>query len=186
MFSLPALDRALRKLFLEDYQGDTWFWHRFVWKLPPSIFKSIENVFVFFASLLHSPKELFQITESKWKTEKAFKKINGKFAKVNSCFSETDIDHLARVMRQFYCSTIWQKGDILLVDNRKVVHTGMPGAGPRLVRALISNPLNMKYSHAQSGCFVCEDRTTQGIGHHMAAGKAKVDENEYSTDLLPR
>ncbi len=76
-------------------------------------------------------------------------------------------------MRNFYCSTIWQKGDILLVDNRKVVHTGMPGSGPRLVRALISNPLNMKYSQEQPGCLFCQDRTTQSIGHYMAEENAK-------------
>lgn len=172
-FSLPTLDRALRKCFMDDYQGNTWFWHRFVWKLPSAIFKAIENVFVFFAALLHSPKELFQITVSKWKTDRAFKKLDKKFIKVNSCFSETDISHLARVMRNFHCSIIWQKGDILLVDNRKVVHTGMPGAGPRLVRALISNPLQMRYSNTQTGCLHCQDRPTQSIGHYMAE-KEKV------------
>ena len=170
MFSLPTLDRALRKCFLEDYQGDTWFWHRFVWKLPSPIFKSIENVFIFFASLFHSPKELFQISTSKWKTEKAFKKIDEKFTKVNSCFSETDINHLASLMRNYYCSTIWQKGDILLVDNRKVAHAGMPGSGPRLIRALISNPIKMKYSNTQPGCLFCENRLTQSIGYYMAEG----------------
>jgi hypothetical protein len=81
-------------------------------------------------------------------------------------------------MRKFYCSTIWQKGDILLVDNRKVAHTGMPGAGPRLVRALIANPLEMKYSHAEPGCFSCQDRATHSIGHYMAGGKTKAAEIE--------
>lgn len=172
-FSLPTLDNVLRKCFLDDYQGDTWFWHRFVWKMPFSLFKSIENISVFFIALFHSPKELFQIALSKWKTERAFKKLNGKFTKVKSCFSEKDINHLAHVMRNFYCSIIWHKGDILLVDNRKVVHTGMPGAGPRKVRALISNPLQMKYSPSQSGCLHCQDSPKQTIGHYMALGKEK-------------
>jgi len=176
-FSLPTLDKALRKRFLDDYQGNTWFWHRFFWKLPSSIFKVIENFFVFLIALFHSPKEVYQITVSNWKTDKAFKKLEEKFIKVNSCFSEKDIDHLAQVMRNFYCSIIWQKGDILLVDNRKVVHTGMPGSGPRLVRALISNPLQMKYSHAQTGCLHCKDSPTHTIGHYMAVEKDKVGSN---------
>ena len=170
MFSLPTLDRALRNCFLEDYAGNSWFWHRFVWKLPPALFKAIENVFVFFAAFFHSPKELFQIIESKWKTDWAFKKTGETLLKVNSCFSETEIDQLARLMRNFYCSTLWQKGDILLVDNRKVAHAGMPGSGPRLIRALISNPLKMNYSHEQPGCLFCQDRMTQSIGHYMAEG----------------
>jgi hypothetical protein len=181
-FSLPALDRVLRNCFMEDYQGDTWFWHRFVWKLPPSIFKAIENVVVFFASLFQAPKELFQIAVSKWKTDRAFEKLDQKFMTVNSCFSEADINQLAYLMRNFYCSILWKKGDILLVDNRKVVHAGMPGSGPRLVRALISNPLKMKYSQAQPGCYFCQDRMTQSIGHYMADGKAIVGETEYVTE----
>lgn len=175
-FSLPTLDIALRKRFLDDYQGKTWFWHRFVWKLPSSIFKAIENVAVFFISLFHSPKELLEMTASRWKTDKAFKKLDEKFPKVNSCFSEAEIDHLAREMRNYYCSILWQKGDILLVDNRKVVHTGMPGSGPRLVRALISNPLQMNYSRAQPGCLRCQDSPTESIGYYMSmAKKEKVD-----------
>lgn len=172
-FSLPTLDRVLRKSFLEDYQGKTWFWHRFVWKLPHSIFKAIENAFVFVATLLHSPKEQLKIAASKKKTQKAFEKLAEKFAKVSACFSEKDIDQLSGLMRNFYCSTLWKKGDILLVDNRKVAHAGMPGAGPRLVRALISNPLEMGYSSTQSGCFTCQDRMAQSIGAHIAAVKAK-------------
>ena len=185
LFSLPTLDRVLRKCFLDDYQGDTWFWHRFVWKLPPSIFKTIEKVFVFFASLFHSPGELLKMTLSKWKTKNAFKRVDGNFAKVNSCFSETDINHLARLMRNFYCSALWKKGDILLVDNRKVAHAGMPGSGPRLVRALISNPLKMGYSHAQPGCFSCQDRMTESIGYYMSAGKANIVEAECPTQCSP-
>lgn len=170
-FSLPTLDRVLRQCFLKDYQGDKWFWHRFVWKLPASLFKAIENASVFLIALFHSPKELFQISASKRKTEKAFKKLKEKFPKVNSAFSEAEIHHLANLMRQFYCSTIWQKGDILLVDNRKVAHTGMPGSGSRLIRALITNPLQMKYTQEQSGCLPCKDRTTQSVGAFMEEGR---------------
>lgn len=172
LFSLPTLDRALRKCFLEDYQGNSWFWHRFVWTLPPALFKAAENVFMFVATLLHSPKELFQITVSKWNTNKAFQEIDEQCIKVDACFSEADIHHLAHLMRKFYCSTLWQKGDVLLVDNKKVIHAGMPGSGPRLIRALISNPLNMKYLKEQSGCFFCQDRLTQSIGHYIKEGKA--------------
>lgn len=174
-FSLPSLDTELRKRFLNDYQGKTWFWNRFFWKLPYSIFKSVENAAVFFIALFHSPKELYQMTLSKWKTDRAFKKLDKKFTKVNSCFSEEDINHLATAMRDYYCSITWQKGDILLVDNRKVAHTGMPGEGARTVRALIANPLQMKYSIDQPGTLACQDSPTESIGHYLTvAEKRKV------------
>ena len=171
-FSLPTLDNDLRKRFMDDYQGKTWFWHRFFWKNP--LFKAVENAAVFFIALFHSPKELYQITVSNWKTERALKKLNKHFKKVNSSFSEKEIDQLAGLMRNFYASTIWKKGDILLVDNRKVAHSGMPGSGPRLVRALIANPLEMKYSPLQSGCLHCQDRTTESIGSYISAAKKKT------------
>lgn len=173
-FSLPTLDPELRKCFVKDYQGKTWFWNRFFWKLPYSIFKSIENAAVFFIALFHSPKELFQMTESKWKTDRAFKKLDKKFKKVNSCFSEAEIKDLAAKMRDYYCSITWHKGDILLVDNKNVVHTGMPGSGPRLVRALISNPIQMKYSEGQPGCLHCQDSPKQSIGCYLEQAREKA------------
>lgn len=176
-FSLPTLDHALRQHFVNDYQGDTWYWHRFVWQLPASIFKAIENVSVFLIALFHSPKELYDITMTKWRTDKALRMLGEKFTKINAIFSENDINHLAKEMRNYYCSTIWQKGDILLVDNRKVAHTGMPGSGSRKVRALISNPLQMNYTKAQPGCLPCQDSSSQSIGHYMVtAAKEKTPE----------
>jgi alpha-ketoglutarate-dependent taurine dioxygenase len=173
-FSLPTLDDVLRQLFTKDYQGKTWFWNRFFWKLPHSIFKAVENLAIFFISLFHSPKEVLDITQANWKTARAFKKINIDSKKLSSLFTKNDIDQLASLMRQFYVSTIWTKGDILLVDNRKVAHTGMPGAGPRTIRALIANPVKMKYSLNQSGVLNCEERKTESIGYYMVRGDANI------------
>lgn len=170
-FALPTLDDALRHHFLKNYQGKPWFWHRFVWRIPRTLFKSIENLSVFLIALWHSPKELFQITSSNWKADKALKKLHEKLPKVNSCFSESEIKQLADLMHDAYSSTLWHKGDILLVDNKKVAHAGMPGSGARLVRALITNPLQMKYSASQSGCLRCQDRTTESIGYYLSQAK---------------
>jgi alpha-ketoglutarate-dependent taurine dioxygenase len=171
MFSLPTLDKAMRKYFMEDYPGKPWFWHRFVWKMPSWLFKSIENVYIFFTNLFHSPKELYQISLSNWKTNKAFKKLPNAYPKVDSAFTKKEINLLARLMRDFYSSSLWQKGDILLVDNRKVAHAGMPGAGPRTIRALICNLIEMKYSLPQPGLLHCEDRTTETIGYTITHEK---------------
>lgn len=171
-FSLPSLDPALRKCFLKDYPGKNWFWHRLVWRMP--LFKLIENLAVFLIAFAHSPKELYQITASKWKTEKAFKKLDTQAKKVDSCFSKKDIQQLARQMRNFYCSILWHKGDILLVDNRKVVHAGMPGSGSRVIRALIANPLQMKYSSTQPGFLQCRDSLKQSMGHYMTEAKTTI------------
>jgi hypothetical protein len=35
----------------------------------------------------------------------------------------------------------WQEGDLLIFDNRQVLHAGMPGSGPRELRVLMFNPV---------------------------------------------
>lgn len=35
----------------------------------------------------------------------------------------------------------WQPGDVLLVDNLQMLHAGMPGFGPRVLRVMLCNPL---------------------------------------------
>ncbi len=44
------------------------------------------------------------------------------------------------------------------------MHAGMPGAGPRLIRAMICNPLALKYSCMDAGEVVCKNREGESIG----------------------
>lgn len=60
-----------------------------------------------------------------------------------------------------------EKGDVLLIDNKKVMHAGMPGLGPRLIRAMICNPLAMDYYSSASGTLVATERETQTLGASM-------------------
>lgn len=176
LFEVDTLNEELRKCFMNDYQGKTWFWHRFVWRLPKSVFKVIENIYVFFAALFYSPRQLWQMTKSRWNTYKAARKLAANHdinqTKVGSCFTDADVKDLAQLMRDYYSSCLWQPGDIILVDNRKVAHAGMPGSGERVIRALIGNPIEMKYSQTQSGCQGCKYRDTETIGFYVSKNKA--------------
>lgn len=168
-FEILKLNEELRKCFMRDYQGKTWFWHRFVWKLPTIVLKIIEKIYIACASFFYSPKQAIKILLNKIKTQIAiFSLPPHNQIKVGSCFNDEDITHLAKLLRQFYSSCLWQKGDILLVDNRKVVHAGMPGSGPRVIRAIIGNPMHMNYHADQPGCYECAERTTETIGFYMS------------------
>lgn len=172
LFEIKHLNEAMRACFMDAYQGKTWFWHRFVWRLPTFVLKIIENVYIVFASFFYSPKNAIAILGSKWNTYKASKKIPAfNTTRVNSCFTDGDVQVLAQLIRRYYASCLWQKGDILLVDNKKVMHAGMPGSGPRLVRALIGNPLQMQYSDGSEGSIDCNERTGNTIGFYMTQGK---------------
>ncbi|CAM3066697.1 Uncharacterised protein [Legionella steigerwaltii] len=173
MFELATLNYELRKCFIKDYKGKTWFWHRFFWKLPTQVFNSIEKLAMIFISFFNSPKNSYKILRTKFSNFKASrnaKRFLSNTVKVGSCFNNKEVKELAQLMRNYYSSCLWKKGDVLLIDNKKVMHAGMPGVGPRLIRAMICNPLDMNYSASESGFLVARDRTTDTIGTYMAKG----------------
>ena len=173
LFELPTLNPELRRCFLDDYQGKTWFWHRWVWRWPTPIFKIVERIYLMFASFFYSPKESLNILCSKIRTYWAAKKKNNlppfDDIKVGSCFNDEEVKTLAQLLRTYYSSCLWKKGDVLLVDNRKVVHAGMPGSGPRLIRAMICNPIEMTYSFRKDGRLICQDRQTETVGFYTTS-----------------
>lgn len=170
---LTQLNAELRKCFKKDYAGKDWFWHRFVWGLPPFLFNTLAFFYITIASFSYSPKNALQILCNKFQTFLASKKETESFdtAKVAQCFSNAAVQELAKLMRNYYSSCLWKKGDILLIDNRKVVHAGMPGLGPRLIRAFIANPLAMEYTANSSGVISGEERFIETIGYYMRTGK---------------
>ncbi len=42
--------------------------------------------------------------------------------RVGSCFNNKEVKELAKLIRIYYSSCLWKKGDILLIDNKKVMH----------------------------------------------------------------
>ena len=174
LFEVLGLNEELRKCFVKDYQGSAWFWHRFVWRLPRSVFHVIELVYVMLASFFYSPKDSLAILKAKIHVLMASHGKNKlppfNNERVGSCFNDRDIKELAKLMRENYSSFLWKKGDILLIDNKKVAHAGMPGSGPRLIRALICNPIELNCSFMEPAPLDCNDRMTESIGSHMASG----------------
>ena len=180
LFEIARLNVEMRKCFMADYQGKQWFWHRVVWRLPTSVLGVLEFVYIIFASFFYSPKNSLKIAWSKILTYKASIKKSKMppfdNIRVASCFKPQDIKELAKLIRRYYSSCLWQQGDILLIDNKKVMHAGMPGSGARLVRAMICNPLEMKYTSKSPGTINCKERTSETVGFYMTA--ANSDSND--------
>lgn len=172
LFELATLNYELRKCFMDDYKGKKWLWHRFFWKLPTPIFNSIEFLAILFISFFNSPKNSYKILCTKFynfQAERKNKLRSSNKKKVGSCFSHQEVKTLAQTMRHYYSSCIWKKGDVLLIDNKKVMHAGMPGLGPRLIRAMICNPLHMNYYSSASGIIVATEQMTETLGASMTA-----------------
>ncbi|WP_133136247.1 TauD/TfdA family dioxygenase [Legionella rowbothamii] len=174
LFELPTLNDELRKCFMSDYQGKAWLWHRFFWKLPRPVFNAIESVAMGAIALAKSPRNSYQIVKNKAVEFMAKRKTNlppFDEIKVGSCFNTQEVKELAESMRTNYSSCLWNKGDIMLIDNRKVMHAGMPGVGPRVIRAIIGNPVDMHYTVKEPGCIHSSERRTATIGSCMASGR---------------
>lgn len=181
LFELPKLNAALRKCFLNAYTGKTWFWHRFFWRLPNSVFNFIEFTAVMVIAFCHSPRNSFSIIKNKIATYWANKKVHSfNTQKVGTSFSQAEVEALAQTMREQYSSCLWKKGDVLLIDNKKVMHAGMPGKGDRVIRAMIGNPIAMDYFSNEIGCIDAHEQSLETIGYYMNLGKipaSKVQSN---------
>ena len=174
LFELPDLNDELRKCFMDDYQGASWFWHRLVWRLPRFVVRPLELIYISCASFLFSPKQAVSIFFNKLSQRRIVRKnpLDHKENKVAECFTPSDVKTLAQLMRRFYCSCLWQKGDILLIDNKQVMHAGMPGTGPRLIRAMITNPIEMSYSGSAPGSIDCTEREGETLGFYASINSA--------------
>jgi alpha-ketoglutarate-dependent taurine dioxygenase len=170
LFELPLLNKYLRSCFKADYKGRHWFWHRFFWSLPYPLFKVIEFLAIAVIAFIHSPKKAYKIVRTKISSYFAQKNAGIPHSeRVGACFTNKDIQHLAQVMRSNYSSCLWKKGDILLIDNRKVMHAGMPGKGDRLIRAMISNPISMDYTFKETGILNAQE-SKHSVGECMSSG----------------
>lgn len=165
LFELPTLNKALRQAFMADYAGKDWFWHRLLWRLPSSIIKAMEIIYLNCALFFHYPKKSYEAARSKLLTFIASQTLQtDSTTRVGDCFTQEDITLLAGLLRQYYVSCLWQPGDILLVDNTQIAHAGMPGAGERKIRAMICNPLQLPYQLMQPGTILSQQSNRESIG----------------------
>lgn len=127
---IPGLPTAVVANFRHRYSGFRWLLHRFAWD-HPRLVRFIRN----------------------WRhgsTAKASTTFDSD-ARVGSVFSTEDVQHVARSISQHYYPCSWQRGDVLIIDNTQIAHTGMPGHGPRLLRVLLTNPMSMDLSSGAKG-----------------------------------
>ena len=129
-----GLDRAIQRAFLPDYSSKEWLLHRLSWRFP-------------LIGVLDKLDVLFRDPGTVWRM------LSGKSfdARVGEIFSKETTGLLATSIRNRYSSFKWRAGDVLIVDNLKMAHSGMPGSGARTLRVLICNPTRMRYDSKGPG-----------------------------------
>jgi hypothetical protein len=81
--------------------------------------------------------------------------------RVRSAFTQEDVKLVASATRRRYSSFLWKRGDMLIADNVKIAHAGMPGLGKRELTALLCNPIALDYSQSASGLHELSDNDIQ-------------------------
>jgi alpha-ketoglutarate-dependent taurine dioxygenase len=139
--------------FASDYGGVPWLVHRVHWKHPSAI-----RAAALAAGLVVRPRTAwpylgFKLTRMFAKRRRpANRPADGAF-RVADLFEANDVEVLARAMRRRYASFTWNRGDVLIVDNLKIAHAGMPGFGPRNLKALICNCVALPCSGESAGLY---------------------------------
>jgi len=132
-----GLAQSLRKQFLPDYFERVWWLHRIVWRMP------------WWVSYLRflTPKNSIG-----WIFNKIMAKEVPNFGvSIASVLNRKEIDVLAHAIRKAHASVKWKAGDVLIIDNLKMAHEGMPGRGHRVIRALVANPVKFPLNSSVSG-----------------------------------
>jgi alpha-ketoglutarate-dependent taurine dioxygenase len=148
---IPKLDKYLINEFRNSYLGIKWGYHRIVWRYFPIVailsMVKLKTLLMVIPALL---KAIFsRINKSKPHLQT---QPPPPMARLGSVFEQRDVRILSKLMRKHFSSFTWQKGDILLIDNLQMSHTGMPGFGSRTIRAILSSPIPLQYLATSPGC----------------------------------
>jgi hypothetical protein len=149
---IRGLDDALQNEFESSFSGWKWKLHRIAWRRFPFIVlaSSAPLKDVLFIGIPYLIKEKFfkkkQIQNTSTENQDSMPE------RLQVAFTPADVTELAKLMRKNFTSFKWKKGDILLIDNLQMAHTGMPGLGSRIIRALLANPVDLSYLPSSSGC----------------------------------
>ncbi|WP_338911148.1 TauD/TfdA family dioxygenase [Mycetohabitans rhizoxinica] len=141
-----GLYKELLNEFLPDYSSLQWSVHRFAWRFPgatDAIFL-VSNPMALWIYCYSHLKRLFNINH-----RNKIPDVDG--LRVGDIFEPDDVKLIAKLMRRHYSSFLWRRGDFIIIDNLKMAHAGMPGFGPRRLKAIICNPTSITYGKGASG-----------------------------------
>jgi hypothetical protein len=140
---IPSITKPVLNEFSMDYLGSQWLLHRLFWKAPPWVEHVVERMS--YASVVQRTGVIV-ITEPLPAVPDALP--------LTALFSPEETRMLAAIMRSRYFSFLWKRGDILILDNFKVAHNGMPGRGKRELKVMMCNPVLLPLSGNSPGLHV--------------------------------
>jgi hypothetical protein len=147
-----GIENGLVDYFKQDYKGWRWLLHRLAWKYPTLV--TIGDIFTTDFQLI---KEEVISRLSRFRSSKGIKQEVSGFRppitsdRIESVFTKEETGRLLAAMKDHFNSFRWKKSDILIVDNFRMAHAGMPGLGSRTIRVMLCNPTPMQLGKGMPG-----------------------------------
>jgi alpha-ketoglutarate-dependent taurine dioxygenase len=155
-----GLKSLLLQEFACDFHGLPWAVHRFAWRNP-----WLETLVHFAQYPMVASRMVFDLLTARRVADSDHNQIRPK--RVGQEFSEADLKILAASVRRNVSSFKWRRGDILLIDNLKMAHSGMPGFGTRELCAMIFDPVPITKSALGSGLYYPPNAHTESLGEKL-------------------
>jgi hypothetical protein len=169
------LDEHLRQSLSSAYSGPKWSLHRLGWK-NPGIASGINDLYRV-SGVLHKPKVVsalfseFVVKPYLARRRAAKAKAPSEPLPANACrgLDDEDVRSLAAAMRRHINVFTWRRGDILILDNLQMLHTGMPGLGSRRIEAALCNPVPIRWPVTTGALRVAPEDTYETLFERLSA-----------------
>lgn len=146
--ALPGFNRAMADRLLPSYSGWKWAVHRYLWKRPG--LHGVAGILSVVPHAVGSRKALAYHLRNGWRRwalreSSTVEHKADEGAALGDRLNAEDVSALAEAVWRQSSIFTWRRGDVLILDNLQVAHAGMPGWGPREVRAMLCNPLRFPF-----------------------------------------
>lgn len=170
-----GLDEHLRQSLSAVYSGPKWSLHRLSWK-NPGIAGGINDLYRV-SGVLHKPKVMSAlvsefVVKPYLARRRAAKAPGDAFTPLpNACrgLDDDDARSLAAAMRRHLNVFTWRRGDILILDNLQMLHTGMPGLGSRRIEAALCNPVPLRWPVTSGALRIAPDDAYETLFERLSA-----------------
>nr|AHB82066.1 Fe(II)/alpha-ketoglutarate dependent oxygenase [Jahnella sp. MSr9139] len=146
---IRGVDEHLRRDLSSAYTGPQWALHRTGWR-HPGLGNALNALFQT-ARVLHRPKVLSvllaeQVVKPFLSGRRAAKMPSAPMPpRVGRLLDDEDTRSVADAVRRHTNVFTWRRGDVLILDNLQMLHSGMPGFGSRRIEVAICNPLPIRW-----------------------------------------
>jgi hypothetical protein len=170
---LPAFNEAIARRFMPAYSSSRWLLYRAAWKRPAT--RQLGYVLTTLPLAFGSRRVMSYYLRAGWHRwtgqhpSDMGPKQYAEGPRLADKLTAEDVEGLADAMWRQSSVFTWRQGDLLILDNLQMAHTGMPGWGPRELRVMLCNSVRFPFKAERgvarvdtaSGALSIHDRLNQ-------------------------